>query len=264
MLFKILESDFDGNIICAKDLSVVKDLAEVEDHEPMIMSGNILRSEVRHRLNRQLPTIFIHRGYLGNHLYKHRVWWRYSINGFANTQLLPVPYSRWGLLGLPRHPWKVTTVKRVLIAPSKMTSAIWTPETETWAESMLNKFPGAEVRIRAKAGKPKQRWNTLWNDLDWADLVVSQASAITAEAFWYGKKVISLYPCPTWAAGTSTLDTWQDPTEPEHRSAWHEHLAWSQFTNQEWSSGHAVKSIARYIGPVDQYQTGYLYNFKNL
>jgi hypothetical protein len=145
-----------------------------------------------------------------------------------------------------------------------MTSTIWTPETDAWSESMLDKFPGAEVRIRTKLGKSKQRWNTLWDDLDWADLVVSQSSAITAEAFWYGKKVISLYPCPTWAAGTSTLDTWQDPAEPEHRSAWHEHLAWSQFTNQEWSSGYAVKSIARYIGPVNQYQSGYSYNFKNL
>ena len=264
MLFKILQSDFDGNIICAKDLSVVNDLAEVEDHEPMIMGGNILRPEVRHRLNRQLPTIFIHRGYLGNHLYKQRRWWRYSVNGFANTQLLPIPYSRWHLLDLPRHPWKVTTVKRVLIAPSKMTSTIWTPETDAWAESMLYKFPGAEVKIRLKSGKSGLRWNTLWDDLDWADLVVSQASAITAEAFWYGKKVISLYPCPTWAAGTSILDTWQDPTEPEHRDDWHEHLAWSQFTDQEWASGQAVESITQYIGPVDQYQSGYSYNFKNL
>lgn len=262
-VYKILEKDFAIELAGRKQLQVVTNLNDVFQDEPMLMGGDILRDEVQSRLNLQHPTVFIHRGYLGNHLYKTRRWWRYSVNSFANTKLMPVPYSRWNLLNLEKHSWKVKKVKRVLIAPSKLTSKVWSPtEGVNWANSMLDKFPGAEVRIRLKGPKPGIRWSTLWDDLDWADLVVSQASAITAEAFWYGKKVISLFPCPTWAAGSeSTLENWQDPSEPLNRDSWHEHLAWSQFTNEEWLSGESFNLIEKYIGDIKNYNPGYNYNF---
>jgi hypothetical protein len=261
-VYKILEKDLSIELVNRKKIQVVKDLSEVSQHEPMIMGGDILREEVRTRLNLQNPTIFIHRGYLGNHIHKRRKWWRYSVNGFANTKLMPVPYPRWNLLNLERHAWKVKEVKKVLIATSKMTSNIWTPGVDDWTNSMLDRFPGAEVRIRPKGPKPKIRWNTLWEDLDWADLVVSQSSAITAEAFWYGKKVISLFPCATWAGGAkSTLENWQDPTEPAGRDLWHEHLAWCQFTNNEWLLGETFDLIENYIGNIQKYNPEYTYNF---
>lgn len=263
IMYKILERDFSTELVNSTKLEIVKDLSEVNDNEPMLMGGDILRDDVRLRLRLQRPTIFIHRGYLGNHLYKTRKWWRYSVNSFANTKITLIPHPRWHLLGLQKHPWKVSAIKKVLIAPSKLTSKIWSPaQGNNWAASMLSQFPGAEVRIRPKGSTPGVRWSTLWEDLNWADLVVSQASAITAEAFWYGKKVISLFPCPSWAAGSeSTLDHWQDPTEPTGRDLWHEHLAWSQFTNSEWQSGEAFELIEQYIGNIQTYDPGYNYNF---
>jgi hypothetical protein len=263
-IYKILEKDFAAEASNCKNLEIVKDLSKVTNNDIMFMGGDVLRSEVRERLNLQKPTIYMHRGYLGNHLYKRRRWWRASINGFANTKLMSVPHSRWSMLELPKHPWKVTEVKKILIAPSKMTGPIWDPDKgNDWATSMLDKFPGAEVKIRAKGPKPGIRWMTLWDDFEWADLIISQASAITAEAFWYGKKVISLFPCPTWAAGCkSTLDNWEDPTEPKLRDQWHEHLAWSQFTNEEWQTGKAFDLIEQYAGPVAEYKSGHYYNFK--
>jgi hypothetical protein len=128
---------------------------------------------------------------------------------------------------------------------------------------MSQQFPGAEVRIRFKMGKAGPRWATLWNDLDWADLVVSQGSAITAEAFWYGKKVISTHPCVTWAAEKSVLADWKNPNEPTLRDAWHEHLAWCQFTNSEWASGEAIKLIESYVGSVVDYTPDHTYNFNS-
>ena len=263
-VYKILKNDFAKELSNYKNLKIVENISEISDNDIMFMGSDILKLEVRERLNLQKPTIFIHRGYLGNHLYKKRRWWRASVNGFANTKLLSIPYSRWSMLNLPKHPWKVTEVKRVLIAPSKMTAPIWNSDLgHEWTISMLNKFPGAEVRIRPKGPKPGIRWTTLWDDFDWADLVISQASAITAEAFWYGKKVISLFPCPTWAAGCkSTIDGWQDPTEPKLRDVWHEHLAWSQFTNEEWQSGEAFELIEKYFGSIKEYQSGHTYDFK--
>jgi hypothetical protein len=263
-IYKILEKDYSSELDNCNSLKIVRNLSEVQENEPLFIGGDITRLEVRQRLNSHQPTLYMHRGYLGNHLYKTRKWWRVSVNGFANTKLMKIPYSRWHLLNLPRHPWKVKKVKKILIAPSKMTSTIWDPiNGNNWVNEIIKKFPGAEIKIRPKGPKPGIRWMTLWEDFDWADLVVSQASAISAEAFWYGKKVISLYPCITWAAGCdSTTDNWEDPTEPTLRDTWHEHLSWSQFTNEEWQSGQAFKLIEQYIGPIINYDPGYFYNFK--
>ena len=229
----------------------------------LVIAGSDVRSwYVRHWLNRRQPALYIGRGYVGNHTEKHRRLWRASVNGWANTQLQPVPYSRWNLMNLPRHAWKVDRVKNVLIAPSKLTTLSWSHTSpEQWAESQAAQFSGANVKIRYKARKPWQRWQTLWEDFDWADLVVAQSSAITCEAFWYGKKVISTEPCPTWAAGRNTYDDWQNPCEPVLRDAWHEHLAWSQYTVEEWTSGQALKLIEQYLGSALTYNPGHTYNF---
>jgi hypothetical protein len=189
---------------------------------------------------------------------------RITINGWANFDLKNIPYSRWNLLGLKKHPWKVKTIKNVLIAPSKVSTWYWAScDSNVWAKEISKKFPGANIKIRYKMEKSRNRWNTLFNDFDWADLVVSQSSAITAEAFWYGKKVISTEPCTTWAAGRTTLDNWQDPTEPELRDAWHEHVAWSQFTNKEIDSGDAINLVQLYHGSALDIKQDHQYNFKS-
>lgn len=233
------------------------------DPTRLVIAGSDVRSwYVRHWLNRRQPALYIGRGYVGNHTTKHRRLWRASVNAWANTRLMPVPYSRWNVMKLDRHPWKVKQVKNVLIAPSKLTSYSWCHQSpEQWAEQMAQQFPGANVRIRYKARKPWQRWQTLWEDFDWADLVVAQSSAITCEAFWYGKKVISTEPCPTWACGNQHLAVWQDPQEPKLREAWHEHLAWSQYTVDEWITGKALQLIETYVGSVLEYDPGHTYKF---
>jgi hypothetical protein len=240
---------------------VINSKEDADPSIPIVCAGDLLHENVRYWLTHNYPAVYLGRGYLGNHLHKQRKFWRFSVNGWANTMMLPIPYSRWNAMQIDKHPWKVKEVKRVLIAPSKMTSKVWTPELKyNWAESMLDKFPGAEVRIRKKLGKSSLRWNTLWSDFDWADLVVSQSSAITVEAFWYGKKVISLEPCPTWAAEKFTLDDWQNPKEPELRDAWHEHLAWCQYTVDEIRTGNVLDLVQSYVGNIGDYKSTHTYN----
>lgn len=263
-MYQILRNEYEVSpwFTSWKNLVVRNTPEEVDQSMPVVAGSDITKLHIRQWMNRQQPGIYIGRGYVGNHMYKNRHLWRYSVNGWANTRLLNIPHERWHSMNLTRHPWKVREVKRVLIAPSKMTSPIWDPATGfNWADHIATQFPGAEVKIRYKLGKAGLRWSTLWNDLDWADLVVAQGSAITAEAFWYGKKVISLHPCITWAAGTQDLADWKNPAEPALRDQWHEHLAWSQFTNQEWQSGQALKLIEQYVGSVMHYDPKYSYNF---
>jgi hypothetical protein len=239
----------------------VDDWKTVDNTIPVLCAADLLKSHVRSWLNIGQPAIYAGRGYAGNHLYKHRLFHRASVNGWANIKLNTVPHNRWESMNLPRHSWKVKEVKNILIAPSKMTARIWTPGLDwRWAESMIEKFPGANVKIRAKPGKAGLRYETLWQDFDWADLVISQSSAITVEAFWYGKKVISTQPCITWAAGLQALEDWQNPKEPELREAWHEHLAWSQFTVNEWHTGEAFDLIEKYLGPITSYRSNQTFN----
>jgi hypothetical protein len=265
MIYQVLKSDYDENP-WFKDWSNVVFKNSLEDIDPLepIITGSVLTHvHVQKWLNQKQPAIYIGRGYVGNHLFKTRWLWRYSINGWANIKLRPMPHSRWSVMQLDKHPWKVRQVKNVLIAPSAMTAPIWSPEDGwQWAEHMARQFPGADVRIRYKIKKSGARWATLFQDLYWADLVVAQGSAITAEALWYGKKAISLHPCITWAAGAQSLQDWQNPSEPVLRDQWHEHLAWSQFTNEEWQSGRALELIEQYAGSVVDFEHDHDYNFK--
>ena len=229
---------------------------------PVFCYADLTRKHVPTWLTNQQPAVYIGRGYLANHLLKKRVFYRASVNGWANTVLKQLPYSRWNKMNLSRHAWKVKQVRNVLIAPSKITTKIWSRQSSPdWAAAMSTQFPGADVRIRIKPGKAGNRYSTLWEDLDWADLVVSQSSAITCEAFWYGKKVISTEPCTTWAAGRATLEEWADPTEPELRAAWHEHIAWCQYTRDEWYSGEALDLLEQYLGPFENYNPEFQYKF---
>lgn len=249
------------------DCLIHDDWKEIKKDDIVICEGNLKHDNVRYWLNNDYSAIYSARGYLGNHRFKSRQAWaqRLSLNGWANIEMRSIPYSRWATLNLTRHPWKVKEVKRVLLAPSKMTSTYWSRlNAEQWVNSMMDKFPGAEIKIRPKGETPGMRWSTLWEDLDWADLVVSLSSAITVEAFWYGKKVISLYPCNTWAAEKTTLDDWQNPREPELRDQWHEHLAWSQFNYEECYTGEAISLLEKYLGPLSTYRPNYIYNLHTL
>jgi hypothetical protein len=253
-----------GWINAGHDILFVNEPMDIVKTIPVVCGSDLINDYVRHWLNVQQPAVYIGRGYVGNHTSKQRRLWRMSMNAWANTVLRPIPYSRWDKMQLPRHPWKVKKIQNVLIAPSKLVSHLWSSvKTHIWAESLMDKFPGAEVKIRYKASTPGERWSTLWDDLDWADLVVTQSSAITCEAFWYGKKVISIEPCPTWAAEHTRLEDWQNPHEPELRDIWHEHLAWSQFTIDEWASGEALSLVEQYMGPVMNYDPGHGYNFSS-
>lgn len=266
--FQILEQEFDNHPWIAGwhtagyGIEFVRHPEEISDCCPVICGSDLSHYYVRKWLNNRQPAVYVGRGYVGNHTAKKRRLWRASVNAWANTKLQAIPYSRWNKMQLPRHAWKVKKIKNVLLAPSKIDRNNWDNQTAaSWVCTLQSQFAGAEVRTRFKKSTPAERWADLWQDLDWADLVVSHSSSITCEAFWYGKKVISLKPCPTWAAEQSTLDDWANPREPELRDAWHEHLAWSQFTVEEWSSGQALDLIQRYLGPITAYDPGHRYDF---
>lgn len=244
------------------DKLIILDGTILPDPEiPMILNAMPLGFS-GHWMKEKRPFFAMNRAYLGAWAFNNASYSRISVNSFACTQYKNVPYSRWEKLGIEKRPWAVSEVKNILIAPGKKSHIVFSREQPLeWAEKLKVQLEseGANVRIRLKQGKRKSQLfgdenaNLLpllgkGGEFEWADLVISHSSAITAEALWYGKKAISLGVCPTWVACDNHLGDWKNPIEPLNREKWHEHMAWIQFKADEWYSGEAQESTVFYQG----------------
>lgn len=246
---------------CEEWLSVVDHfqihsrLEDLNPAVPLLTYSNMACKVIVDWINDGKPIIAMNRPHLAGWAKQYSMGARrFSVNGYACTQWGQRTHQRFPKLNIPQHAWKVRDIRRVLIAPPGKLLWFWySIDATVWARQQAAFFAdkGVEVRFRWKydnrKGK-KGRYADLWQDLDWADLVISWGSAITAEAFYYGKKVISLGPCPTWVCCDRDLTNWKDPREPEARDEWHEHMAWTQFTREEMKDGAGAKMILQYQG----------------
>jgi hypothetical protein len=218
---------------------------------PLVMGTNLTNRDHRNWIMSNRPYIATNRQLTRNWCDKHRSMGRISVNSYACTKLGNMSYSRWPLQQLEKNPWKVTEVKNVLIAPPEKSIYFWTNQWGLdWAENIKSELEsqGATVKIRTKLRKRGIRNETLFDDLNWADLVVTYSSAISVEALWWGKKAISLGVCPTWTACENTLENWKNCAEPVNRDIWHEHISWIQFSYEEFLSGDAQELTYQYQG----------------
>lgn len=263
---QIVPSEFDKNFINGwkkylDKLIIIESLNQADPEIPFIIPANPI-GFTRRWMDKKLPYFAINRPYIGSWLSSKRFSYRVAVNSFACVKLGNMPHSRWSTTRLEKQPWKVNTVKNILIAPSRKSQGAFTGEDPlVWSEKIKDFFvqKGCDVKIRPKVGKKGvQHWGNAEKnvvglfekdgDFDWADLVVSYSSAITAEAFWYGKKSISLGVCPTWVACDNNLDNWNDPKEPVNRDIWHEHMSWIQYNYEEWYNGSAQEMTVHYQG----------------
>lgn len=230
---------------------ILDSFADADPEVPMVLGANLVNKYHRDWLKAKRPAFVMNRQLTGMWKEKHRTIHRVAVNSYGSTQIGNMSHSRWPILDLDKQPWKVSTIKNVLIAPPKKSISFWTGfSAEDWAVPIRKRLEseGANVRFRGKQQKRHVRYSSLWEDFDWADLIISYSSGITAEAFWYGKKVISLGVCPTWTTCEKTLDNWQNPIEPAGRDIWHEHISWIQFKYAEWESGDAQEMTLQYQG----------------
>jgi len=225
---------------------------ELDPEIPLILPANPLKY-TKEWMRRKNPFFAINRPYLGNWRFNgNQMGLRISVNSFACIKVGKFVGPRWHTLGInKKHVWKVKEVKNVLLAPSTRGQTVFTGMSDVeWSEQLKAKLEseGAVVKIRYRSGKPDKRYSSLWTDFDWADMVVSVVSGVTAESFWYGKKTISLGLCPTWTCCETNLDNWKNPVEPVGRDIWHEHIAHVQFAMSDWCTGLAQEITHQYQG----------------
>jgi hypothetical protein len=235
------------------DKLTILDSWNIADPEvPMVFGANLASKPHKEWLYHRRPCFVLNRQLTGAWKEKHRSMLRVAVNSYGSTKLGTMSHVRWPILKLEKEPWKVKEIKNILIAPPMKSIYHWTGKYGIeWANSIKDQFVGAEVRIREKQRKRSTRYSTLWNDLDWADLVVSYSSGVTVEALWYGKQAISLGVCPTWVCSDRTLNNWNNPVEP-NREEFYNHISWIQFKYEEWASGEAQEMTVQYQGwPTD-------------
>lgn len=249
------DSDIIGWSKVVDKLIVINDESLADPEIPLLATFNLGQKFFQTWLDNGYPCITMNRPHIGgwHNQYKARAR-RFSVNGYACTKIGQRTHDRYPLLGIARNPWKVKKIRNVLIAPPHKLTWFWNRETaDDWVQKIEKHFAGTKARIRHRmknqqGSKKILRYQTLWQDLDWADLVISYGSAICSEAFWYGKKVVNFAPCSTWTCCDRNLDNWDDPREPSGRDLWHEHAAWTQFTHQEIIEGRGPEMIIQYQG----------------
>jgi hypothetical protein len=232
----------------ADKLTILNTWEDADPEVTMVFGANLASKPHKEWLMNRRPCYVLNRQLTGGWVDKHRSMNRVAVNSYGATKIGPMSHSRWPILNLEKEPWKVTEIKNVLIAPPLKSIYFWTGKSGLeWADEIKSQFAGANVRIREKGRKRGTRYATLFDDLDWADLVVSYSSGITVEALWYGKQAISLGVCPTWVCSDSTLDNWRNPSEPD-RERFYNHISWIQFKYEEWESGEAQEMTYQYQG----------------
>jgi hypothetical protein len=253
------EEDLIGWKKWADKFILLNDMSEANPEIPLVGGLNLASKSFREWLINRRPCFLFNRPMLGGWNEKSIISRRISVNSYAATKLGTFSHDRWPKLNLQKNPWKVNEIKNVLIAPPLKSIYFWTRMyPDQWAASIVKQLEplNLNVKIRYKNAPGAKgragRFSTLWNDLEWADVVISYSSAITAEALWYGKKAISLGVCPTWMCHEPSLDDILNPVESINRDSWHNHIAWTQFTKQEWESGEAQELTVQYQGwPLD-------------
>lgn len=209
----------------------------VEDERILIFSHPISEGFEVLKQNPNLNYLYIDNGYLGNHLEKRPNYYRISYNSLQNPNIKPVLFSRKETIPFQIKPWNTLGEYTLLVCPGK-TSPVWNftnTNYEIWKEQMISKFNN--IKVREKEGPRFPRFKTLWEDIDQAKEVVVYHSMTAVEAMMLGKRV--------HVSGHSAIELYSDKYN-YNREPVIEHIAWSQFSREEFENGTAWKLTYEY------------------
>lgn len=185
------------------------------------------------------PWIEIEYGYWGPDT-PRRVTRRVTYCGHHNMHMRTTPYSRRDLFPVPSHnPWRQCAGDYVLaIQPVEVILTERTGETmeqfrERLTQAIRPYWPG-EIQWRKKTGAKAGRWPSFVEQIRRSHAVIGERTMACVEACLLG------VPAYTTDASMVSLlmgdiSNLACPTEPD-RSAWWEHICWSQFNRVEFDT----------------------------
>ncbi len=193
--------------------------------------------------NKKLNFFHIDNGYIGNHLYKTPYYYRISYNSLQNTKPYPVSTSRISKLEIDNSLWQDWNLKGkynlLVMSQSSNIFKYLGKNYNTWREETIEKYNNLDVPliIREKQGKRKQRFKEILPMIKEAKKVITYHSMAAVESLCLGTPVEIL--------GQSAVQHWQNQTNFD-RQEMLEHIAWSQFSRDEFANGTAWKCTFKY------------------
>lgn len=193
--------------------------------------------------NKNINFFHIDNGYIGNHRHKTPQYYRISYNALQNTKVKPIPYSRREFLEIDDYlwqDWNTTGEYNLLVMPTQSNIFKYLgKDYNNWREDTIKYYKSLPTKliIREKEGKRKQRFDTIIPLMRNAKKVITHHSMAAVEALCLGKPIEIL--------GESAVQHWQGQTNFD-RTEMLEHIAWSQFSRNNFTDGLAWKHTFRY------------------
>lgn len=177
---------------------------------------------------------------------------RVTFGGSHNIRMNKIPYSRFHTLFPKVEDWKKNRGSYLLlIEPQQdIVKERLNVDLGTWKNGLLEKLKpywDGPVKWRRKAGgKNPGRWPSFLEDLQGCHAVVGERTMACVESVMLG------YPAYTIDFSTVSLLMGTDlkkinSTEYPDRTQWLEHVAWSQFSPEEFGKGtDVVEMVEKY------------------
>lgn len=178
---------------------------------------------------------------------------RVTYKNSHNVNMKNPPYSRLKTLEPQIQDWKIARGEYLLLIEPQPT--ILTERTGLllgdWQQQLLGKLEpywAGPIKWRRKAGgKNAGRWPSFLEDLKGCHAVVGERTMACVEAVMLGYPAYTVdFSTVSLLMGTD-LSAIQQPIFPD-RTAWLEHVAWSQFSPEEFLNGTTIVEM------VEEYQ----------
>tara|TARA_B100000085_G_scaffold12826_1_gene11085 strand:+ start:1146 stop:1916 length:771 start_codon:yes stop_codon:yes gene_type:complete len=184
----------------------------------------------------------IDNGYIGNHKHKRPMHYRISYNSLQNTVVRPVKESRRKLLELDDSlwgEWNADGDYNLLVMPNQSNIFRYMGQDyDSWRTKTIKYYEGqGPLVIREKIGKRKQRWQEILPMIKKAKKVITYHSMAAVESLCLGKPIEIL--------GQSAVQHWNNQFGFD-RMEMLEHIAWSQFSRDDYEDGTAWRCTFKY------------------
>jgi hypothetical protein len=233
-----------------KNFQLFDRVSQIPDNYILISSHHPpWRTPLKEYIAEGRPYIEIEYGYWGPDT-PRRETRRVTYNGHHNLTIRPVPYGRSHLFPKPaQHPWRQHSGDYVIgIQPVEVILQERTGENLDDFRARLTKsikpYWTGEIRWRKKTGAKDNRWTSYVEQLQSAHAVVGERTMACVEACLLGVPAYTtdLSMTSLLMGGIENLGNIQYPD----RTAWWEHIAWSQFNREEFNTVTPADLVEQY------------------
>lgn len=234
----------------------IKDYGEGYEYslEPVLIRGLGKRKIIQYRIEKGLPFYYMDSGYFGNYPSKNnprgfKVYHRIVKNDLQHTWIMEYPDDRLKKLDI-----KIDDIRFkkqgyiLLVTPSEKPCKFYGISRNEWIESTINKirfYTDREIKIREKSSRKERVQNTVFQDLENANVMVTYQSIAAVESIISGVPAITLAPTAADPVCEKDISNIESPRVKSRQTIykWASGLCYGQFHNKELDSGEAYRLL---------------------